>query len=214
MPRKARPPEEVAAFQNRILDTALHLIVRDGFANLSMRKIAAELGTSATTIYNYYSNREQLYFMIRIRAFDMLFESMTVATAGTKNSKEILKLAIRQFLSFGMQYPDHYDIMFLDRNVPKYLDCIGTDLEPLAFREKESTLRIFRLTIKVLEDIGTASVNGKHFSPKELAMRLWCDVNGVVSLYNSRLLNEVNKNPEKTIGRMAVEIYRRYCGTD
>ncbi|HOO73164.1 MAG TPA: TetR/AcrR family transcriptional regulator [Spirochaetota bacterium] len=214
MPRKPRPPEEVAAFQNRILDTALHLIVRDGFANLSMRKIAAELGTSATTIYNYYSNREELYFMIRIRAFDMMFESMTAATAGTKNSKEMLKLAIEQFFRFGMEYPDHYDIMFLDRNVPKYLDCIGTDLEPLASREKESTLRIFRVTIQVLEDIGTASANGKKLSAKELAMRLWCDVNGVVSLYNSRLLNEVDKNPKKTIGRMAVEIYRRYSGTD
>ncbi len=42
---------------------------------------------------------------------------------------------------FGFRNPDYYEVMFLNREVPKFLDCEGTALEEVARREKETSIR-------------------------------------------------------------------------
>ena len=74
MPRIARNTEEVDSVKQQILDAAVKIITNNGFSKLSMRRIAAQLGVSATTIYNYYTSKDELYFYIRIKGFERLFE--------------------------------------------------------------------------------------------------------------------------------------------
>ncbi|WP_087364346.1 TetR/AcrR family transcriptional regulator [Cloacibacillus sp. An23] len=44
----------------KILEAALHLVARDGYANVSMRDIAREAGVSISQISYYYNNKEGL----------------------------------------------------------------------------------------------------------------------------------------------------------
>lgn len=46
--------------RDRIRDTALTLIDRDGLAGLSMRKLAAELGVQAASLYKHYATKDQV----------------------------------------------------------------------------------------------------------------------------------------------------------
>ena len=46
--------------RDRIRDTALTLIDRDGLAGLSMRKLAAELGVQAASLYKHYPTKDQV----------------------------------------------------------------------------------------------------------------------------------------------------------
>ncbi len=46
--------------RERILDAALELVDRDGIAGLSMRKLGAELGVEAMTLYYYVPNKNAL----------------------------------------------------------------------------------------------------------------------------------------------------------
>ena len=48
-------------------------------------------------------------------------------------------------------------------------------------------------------------VTKKDISRK--CMQLWCDTNGIISLYNSRLLHEIEIHPDKTIKCMIEELY-------
>ena len=50
MPKAPMTKEEIEDTRERILDTALDIIIKDGFNNLSIRKIASRLGVTATTI--------------------------------------------------------------------------------------------------------------------------------------------------------------------
>ncbi len=43
-----------------IVKRATHLIAVDGFTGLSMRKLAADLGVEAMSLYNYFANKETL----------------------------------------------------------------------------------------------------------------------------------------------------------
>jgi len=93
---------------------------------MSMRKIASRLGVTATTLYNYYASRDELYFFIHIRGFELLFESIASTYKAKEDPYEKLCAVIEEYIRFGISNPDYYEVMFINRSVPKFLDCIGT----------------------------------------------------------------------------------------
>src|SRR5690348_15738085 len=46
--------------RDRVLDAALDLVARFGIAGLSMRKLGAELGVEAMTLYYYFPNKDAI----------------------------------------------------------------------------------------------------------------------------------------------------------
>jgi AcrR family transcriptional regulator len=206
MPRISRTPEQVDAFRQEILDAALHLIIEHGFSELSMRKIASRLGVTATTIYSYYASRDELYFFIRIRGFELLFESITNVYKAKDDPYEKLRAAVDEYVRFGIRNPDYYEVMFISRGVPKFLDCIGTPLSKVASREKEKSIKTFLFIAQgIAEYLKISDAKARY-----LAIRLWTELNGVVSLLNSRLLREVEEDTEPLVERLVADICERF----
>jgi AcrR family transcriptional regulator len=206
MTRISRTPQQVEAFRQEILDAALHLIIKYGFSELSMRKIASRLGVTATTIYNYYASRDELYFFIRIRGFELLFESIAKTYNAKNDPYEKLCAVVGEYVRFGIRNPDYYEVMFISRGVPKFLDCIGTPLEKVAGREKEKSIQTFLFIAQgIAEYLKISDTKARY-----LTIRLWTELNGIVSLLNSRLLREVEKHTEPLIKRLIAEICERY----
>ena len=206
MPRISRTSQQVEAFRQEILDVALHLIIEHGFSELSMRKIALRLGVTATTIYNYYASRDELYFFIRIRGFELLFESIASTYKAKEDPYEKLCAVVGEYVRFGIRNPDYYEVMFISRGVPKFLDCIGTPLEKVAGREKEKSIQTFLFIAQgIAEYLKISDTKARY-----LTIRLWTELNGIVSLLNSRLLREVEEHTEPLIKRLIAEICERY----
>jgi AcrR family transcriptional regulator len=206
MPRISRTPEQVDAFRQEILDAALRLIIEHGFSELSMRKIASRLGVTATTIYNYYTSREELYFFIRIRGFELLFESIANTYKAKDDPYEKLCAVVGEYVRFGIRNPDYYEVMFISRGVPKFLDCIGTPLEKVASREKEKSIQTFLFIAQgIAEDLKISDKEARY-----LTIKLWTELNGIVSLLNSRLLREVEEHTEPLIKCLIADICERY----
>src|SRR5664280_372966 len=206
MPRISRTSQQVEAFRQEILDAALHLIIEHGFSELSMRKIASRLGVTATTIYNYYASREELYFFIRIRGFELLFESIANTYKAKDDPYEKLFTVVGEYVRFGIRNPDYYEIMFISRDVPKFLDCIGTPLEKVAGREKEKSIQTFLFIAQgIAEYMKISDAKARY-----LNIRLWTELNGIVSLLNSRLLREVEERTEPLIKHLVADICERY----
>jgi AcrR family transcriptional regulator len=144
MPKAPMTKEKIEDTRERILDTALDIIIKDGFNNLSIRKIASRLGVTATTIYNYYTNKDELNLMIRIRGFEKLHDLLIERSAPFNDIEGQLKAMIRGYVEFGLTHPSYYDIMF-NLHTPKYLDYVGTDIESLAYNEKQNALKCLSL---------------------------------------------------------------------
>ncbi len=206
MPRTPRTLEEVDSFKQQILDVAAKIVIQEGFNNLSMRKIAAALGVTATTLYNYYKNKDEMYFYIRIRGFQLLQKFFENAYTISGTNRDKIKALIHAYIEFGIQYPDYYEVMFINRNVPKFLDCIGTSLEEVGAREKEIALKPFAYVVEKLQ-YHLELVPDEAYNT---ALQLWVECNGVVSLYNSRLLREVHDNPKYFVDSYVEILTRRY----
>ncbi|MBN1364363.1 MAG: TetR/AcrR family transcriptional regulator [Syntrophaceae bacterium] len=190
MPKKPMTKEEIETTRGKILDTALSIIIEEGFNNLSLRKIASRLNVTATTIYNYYTNKDEINLMIRIRGFEKLYDLLTKRSAPFNNTADRIKAMIRAYIEFGLTNPSYYDIMF-NLHTPKYLDYVGTEIEPLAHMEKQNALKCLSLFIEPISAYIPAKGEKKDHYVLFQIVKYWSDLHGFITLNNSRLFHEV-----------------------
>jgi AcrR family transcriptional regulator len=108
MPRPANP-----TLRADILRAALRLVEQKGPAGITMRKVAAELGYSATAIYQHFASKEDLLLALRLQAADLLAEEMAVAHREPTLEAQLRAMAHR-YLEFGLQNPAYYRLIFQD----------------------------------------------------------------------------------------------------
>ena len=121
-----------------------------------MRKLGDRLGMTAANIYNYYANKSELYLDIQTRGFLLLNESFAVVLERTSDPVERLVGFAWAYVDFGLTHKDYYDVM-LGRNTPKYTDYVGTALEPVARREKETAVAVIDLVERVISTRSTSA---------------------------------------------------------
>ena len=205
MPKAPMTPEEVEHIRGRILDSALAIIIEDGFDHLSIRKIAARLGITATTIYNYYTNKDELNLMIRIRGFQKLHDLLVQHANAFEKVEDRLAAMVKAYITFGLANPSYYDLMF-NLQTPKYLDYVGTDIEPTALREKQNALRCYALFVEVIDAYLPGTGQGRDRFIRYQVVRFWSDLHGLVTLCNSRLFHEVLDTIEDFIEQRTTEL--------
>ncbi len=109
--RKQREREEM---RERILDAAIELFLKEGYEKTSIRQIADAIEYSPATIYLYFKDKDELFFEIHHRGFELLFGQMAAAAAVT-DPLERLKAIGGTYLHFAIENPEFYDLMFVMR---------------------------------------------------------------------------------------------------
>jgi AcrR family transcriptional regulator len=127
MPAKKRRPRDPEAMRQAILRAARQLFVRDGYAVVSMRKIANRIGYSAAAIYLYYPGKAEIFFALAEEGFDRLAAAM-----GAPGPEDDLLAALEErfwrYYEFAGRQPEFFWLMFVDRSVPR----ISHDWERIA----------------------------------------------------------------------------------
>jgi len=201
MPKAPRTAEDVIAVKMQIIEAAKEIICKDGFNQLSMRKLAAALGMTATNIYNYYSNKDEIYLGIQTAGFAMLLERFQKVERQFDSSPKVLEEFVSAYLDFGMNNPDYYEVM-LGGNTPKYADYVGTDLEKVAFDEKQTALAVSKMMTQIVMNLTGMSKDDASYR----TIQAWVTLHGVVSLHNNRVLQEMDTDLNKTIERICKEL--------
>ncbi len=198
MPKAPKTKEEVDAVKAKILDAALEILYQDGFASLSMRKIASRTHMTAANIYHYFSGKDEIYLAIQTGGFIILQEQFVRIQSSEADPMIQMKDMIRAYIDFGLAHKDQYEIMF-SRNTPKYSDYIGTKLETAATIEKEAALKVAELSSQVIGKLKSIGKNPASKDPLYQTIRVWTALHGIVSLMNSRVLPEVDPDTDTVI---------------
>ena len=114
---------------------------------------------------------------------------------------------IRAYLKFGMDNPEYYEIMF-SRNTPKYADYKGTAMEKVALLEKQTALKSADITIQALSDLFTNNKTIHIDTIRFRMLHIWFTLNGMINLFNSRVLQEVEDHVDAIIKRMTQDIVK------
>ena len=86
-PTRGRPtltPDQIGVMRAHIASCALDLFHREGFAGISMRRLASEAGCTPMTLYKYFANKFDILRMLWNDVFSELFDRLDrVAAAET-----------------------------------------------------------------------------------------------------------------------------------
>ena len=197
MPKVSRGPDELKEVKDRILEVAIKLINEMGFNNMSMRKLASKLGMTATNIYNYFSSKDELYLIIQTKGFNIMYDNFVDSCIGIKDPGLKLKNVLTEYLSFGIGSPNWYNIIF-SMDTPKYADYRDKEIEPIAYLEKQAGLKLIDFTSNIVNEL--CQVKGlSEMNARFRTIQIWTQLHGIVSLYNSRVLQEVEEDTETII---------------
>lgn len=99
--------------RQEIMDAAREMFVAEGYANVSMRKIADKIGYSATTIYLYFEDKNDLLHQICEQTFARLAQNIKAIYMLSDNPLEKLRSGLREYIHFGLKHPSQYEIVFI-----------------------------------------------------------------------------------------------------
>jgi len=114
MGTKQRREREKEALRQDILDAARELFVNEGYENVSMRRIAEKIEYSPTTIYLYFEDKASLLYAICEETFAKLAKRMEAIARNSDEPVEALRQVCRAYVDFGLKYPNHYKLTFIN----------------------------------------------------------------------------------------------------
>ena len=166
--------------QRLIFDTARQLLTTTGYAQLSMRNIAETIGYSATSIYLYFENKDELVHALIDEGVDLLHERLVEANDSCAAPQDRLLAMCKAYVTFGFERPEYYEIMYVLH--PEYI--------------KRYPAEKYRKARRNLELIGAAIEEGRDDGPSAdidsfLAANLvWTQLHGVVTLLASERVDK------------------------
>jgi AcrR family transcriptional regulator len=112
VPRTALSEADVSAFRERICRAASHLFATEGYDAVTLRAIAAEVGCSPMTPYRYFSDKDEIFALVRAAAFRRFAEYQEAAIAGVESPAERLRALGVAYVDFAVADPEAYRLMF------------------------------------------------------------------------------------------------------
>jgi AcrR family transcriptional regulator len=110
---KERRARQKKFLRQEILDAASELFVRDGYENVSMRRIAEKIEYSPTTIYLYFKDKNELLEQVCKETFARLVQRLSKILEQTADPVERLKRGLLAYVQFGLENPHHYRATFM-----------------------------------------------------------------------------------------------------
>ncbi len=165
MPRKANPE-----LPERILLSAAALIEAQGPDGVTMRAVAKQIGYSATTIYLYFENKDDLLDQTVVRAFGWFADAMSEAAGQGEGADRIRHRAIG-YVRWALEHKGMYRLMFQHDSI-RPLDSETGAVQPRTLRDSE----------RLIAEAVAAGELAATVDPALMARINWAGLHGIVSL--------------------------------
>jgi AcrR family transcriptional regulator len=118
---KERQTRERENVQRSILTAARSLFLAEGYANVSMRKIAEQIEYSPGAIYSYFASKEDIFFALAEEGLLSLGAHCTSDAQLPVSSAPLdqVRAAIWRFYTFSKEQPEYFSLIFVDETVPR-----------------------------------------------------------------------------------------------
>ncbi len=173
MGRKEKDSKQIESVRLRILEAAKDLFLKHGFEATSIRKIAAEINLSPTTIYLYYKDKGDIAYTLHKEGFKLLGQQFVVLQH-VSSGFERLKAMGKVYLNFAMQNTDFYQLMFI---MKEPMDFIA-DKATCEWEEGELAFGALQQTVLDCKSEGYF----KGLNENNVALNVWALVHGLCSL--------------------------------
>lgn len=174
-----RPKEsEREDIRQLVLDKSRELFSKHGFENVTMRRIADEIGYSAAAIYLYFKSKDEVIFQIYNAGFKMLYDrQIRIVEARYDDPLQKMEAHGREYMRFATEYPEYYDLMFIAKGPPEFMQhCHDAGESQTDFGMRSFDV----LRHNVRECIEAGYFKGSDVDT--VAFLMWSLVHGMISL--------------------------------
>jgi AcrR family transcriptional regulator len=157
--------------RQKILDVSREILLSQGFAALTMRRVAEAIDYSPAAIYLHFQSREQIAQELCFAGLRRLYERLQSVTA--KDPATRLSGYARAYLEYSQSDPETYRLIFMaDSQLTKAV---------FTHRDSGGGEAALRLIVTAFTELHTGSKKtcGK---PSELAELFWASLHGLASL--------------------------------
>lgn len=171
-----RRTREKAKLREKILDAARALFTRHGYEAVTMREIARQIDYTAAAIYYHFPNKETLLRELCENDFRSLSNYFKRLGRIADPVERIRQIGLA-YVNFGLEYPQHYRLMFLTPHPEPPLEQItiergNPDEDSYAF-----------LLGAVQEAIVAGRFRPELQDANLVTQVIWSGVHGLVALY-------------------------------
>lgn len=143
--RPPRSESDIAEYRSKIAKQALAIYRAEGFDAVSMRRLAKEVGCAPMTIYAHFEGKHDI---LRYLWADVLADMSSEIQGKLKRidaPAERLQMAAHTFVSYWVDHPDHFRLVFMSNDV--------TRSDVSTFVMDEETLAHFQMFSDLVQDI-------------------------------------------------------------
>lgn len=167
-----RRQHEKQELRQAILTAAGELFLERGYEHFSLRQVAERIGYSATTIYLYFKDKDELLFTVVDEGFLRFGQQLSVAAASTDDPIGRLHELGRAYLDFGLHNKLYYRLMFMQRG-----DFLMKE-RPGEHQPRIDSFQILQQAVQQALDAGLLQPGDvQHYSDA-----LWSVMHGAVAL--------------------------------
>ena len=137
LPKRGRPAlsdETIAEMRAHISACALRLYQSEGFAAVSMRKLAAETGCTVMTLYRYFERKIDILRHLWDEIFADLFEQLEDVAATSPAGIERLNAVCCAYVDYWLANREHYFLVFMSGDVSQSDVSVFVDDSPATER--------------------------------------------------------------------------------
>jgi TetR/AcrR family transcriptional regulator, fatty acid metabolism regulator protein len=134
-----------------IIQAAIEVFSKKGFQAAGISEIARRAGVADGTIYQYFKNKEDLFFSIPVEKTKEFRSKVDLHLKGTTGSLNKLRKFVWYFLYFFKTNPDYGRLLLLEMRVSKSFvttetydflkQSVGSVLEIITEGQKEGVIR-------------------------------------------------------------------------
>jgi AcrR family transcriptional regulator len=113
-PQDERKQDRSRRRQHEILQAALRIFARDGIARARISDVAAEAGMPVSSIYEYYSSKEDLAYAVPLTQLGHFFSEYSERARQAKAVRERLRLYLWMTTDFARRNPEWARTLYLE----------------------------------------------------------------------------------------------------
>lgn len=183
-----------------ILEKAKALFLKEGYGNITIRKIARAIGYTPATIYLYFQSKDEILYELHNEGFKLLYQyKLKIGGAELVDPMERLNKGGKIYIDFALENPDYYELMF---NMP----------EPRNFMAKQKKGAVSDYAMRsyefLKESVQLCKAAGyfKDVDVDTAAFTCWALVHGLVALIIRKRV-PYPQAPTKQLAHEAIDFY-------
>ena len=167
------------SLRDQILETSRHLLIKSGYKQLSMRKIARSIGVTATSIYLHFDSKDHLLHALIEEAIEDLNDRLEAVVSSSNNVIERLRMLAEAYIEYALENPEQYSIIYL---VP------SEDMERYPKEKFRKARKGYEIVAQTIEE-GVEAGFIEEPEPRMAAYVFWAQLHGALSVVESERLD-------------------------